>query len=240
MSDSEYQQRLKDWVESKVSNTGLNYSGLAAKLGVSRTTISDWRYRPLKTELQAESIEAMAALEGCAPQQMRHWLRTGEWLSGDDAKSEVEKLADRVTGLERKLAQRLSQVVSTPNQYRISSSSDALQEMTVLGMEMQNALAEKNVDWRCLSTIQAMHAFTELPQSQGGLNASPAISLRRFQEILWGQSLPDDDELPEIKMIMYCYTGDHDRWTWEYIKALVKRQYHQSSHNRSNRAAATK
>ncbi|MGD1941905.1 MAG: hypothetical protein ACFB0G_11390 [Leptolyngbyaceae cyanobacterium] len=239
MSDSGYQERLKDWVESKVNDTGLNYSGLAAKLGVSRTTISDWRYRPLKTELQAESIEAMAALEGCAPQQMRHWLRTGEWLSGDDAKSEVEKLADRVTDLERKLAQRLSQVAGTPGQYRVSSGGDALQEMTVLGMEMQNALAEKNVDWRCLSTIQAMHAFSELPKAQGGLNARPAISLRRFQEILWGQSLPDDNELPEVKMIMYCYTGDHDRWTWEYIKALVKRQYRPSSHP-FNHAAATK
>lgn len=239
MSDlAKYHETLRELVLAEMHKHGYSRPQFAEMLGFTDAALGKWVNKTLKGELSSGAIAALAEYLKCDRAALQEYLHTGKWPDVRKALTLEDRLA-ALESLVNKLARRPSQFAGPPSLYSAGPSRERLQEMTVLGMEMQNALTAMNVDWRCLSTIQAMHAFTELPQSQGGLNAEPDILISRFQEILWGQSLPNGDELPEVRMIMYCYTGDHERWTWDYVKALVKRRYQQPA-GPSSRVAATK
>ncbi|NEQ45650.1 MAG: helix-turn-helix transcriptional regulator [Leptolyngbya sp. SIOISBB] len=188
----------------------MNYSRLASALGVSRTTISDWRNRPLKTEISLESLSAMAKMEGRSVGELQSWLRTGEWLKTTKSPT----LEDRVQELEAAIAELLEQ----------SKTSRVIQpdwSMPALSRAIQDAIWVAGMDWRDHSTISTLHQLFTTPIDQGGMGyrKAPEMSQQRLRDIVFGIVETTEPEDAAIAYLIATFTGD-DKWTTDYAQGL--------------------
>lgn len=72
--NTDYKQRLSQWVIDEQKQLKISERQFAAILGVSYHAVQKWRKQKIKKSLQLESLEAIARYRKCSVELIKNWL----------------------------------------------------------------------------------------------------------------------------------------------------------------------